>query len=47
MLSARASENRAKYCLITGSCGAMGGWLEAGVKRWGTAAWYSVKLFRA
>lgn len=45
MLSANASENLAKYCLTTGSCGATGGWLEAGGRGQGTAAWYSAKLF--
>lgn len=39
MLSARASENLARYCLTTGSCGATGGWLKAGGKGQGTAAW--------
>lgn len=45
ILSARAPENLAKYCLTTGSCGATGGWLEAGGKGQGTAASYSAKLF--
>lgn len=45
MLSAKASENLAKYCLTTGSCGATSGWLEAGGRGQGTAAWYSAKLF--
>lgn len=45
MLSARASENLAKYCLTTGSCGATGGWLEVGT-RGRAAGWYSAKLFR-
>lgn len=43
MLSARASENLAKYCLTIGSCRATGGWLEAGSKV--LQQWYSVKLF--
>lgn len=45
MLRAKASENLAKYCLTTGSCGATGGWLEARGKEQGPAAWYSAKLF--
>lgn len=35
----------AKYCLTTGSCGATGGWLEAGTRD-RAAAWHSAKLFR-
>lgn len=45
MLSVRASENLAKYCLTIGSCGATGGWLEVGNKGQGTAARSSVKMF--
>lgn len=45
VLSARASENLAKDCLTTGSCGATGGWPEAGT-RGRAAAWYSAKLLR-
>lgn len=47
MLKARASGYLAKYCLTKGSCGATGGWLEAGTRGQGIAAWYSAKLFRS
>lgn len=44
-MSARASENLAKYGLTTGSSGATGGWFEVGT-RGRAAAWSSAKLFR-